>query len=174
MCITMSIEYFTVPGESLSYLWPDGKETPMSYVSDGVWSAEVKVPSTWKVVEYGFVLRRDGKIVRREWAGHTLNIPSSRKITSVEVRDRWNDRPSDAPFWTKAFTDVIFGGKAISTRRHFGDLTLIVAAPGIHRGEILALTGSGALFDVREKFMPLPDGGMLRVCLSSLDVGEYE
>jgi len=174
MRITVSIEYYTVPGESLSYLWPDGKETPMSYVPNGVWVTEVKVPSTWKVVEYGFVLKRDGKTVRREWAGHTLNIPSSKKINSVEVRDRWNDRPSDAPFWTKAFTDVIFGPKAAPGKRRSGNLVLAVACPQVRRGEILAVTGSGALFDDWKKYVPLAGGPFWRVTLDPKEVTEYK
>ena len=174
MRISISIEYYTVPGESLSYLWPDGKETPMSYVSDGLWRTEVNVPSNWKTVDYGFVLKRDGKTVRREWAAHSLNIPSSRTIKSVEVQDRWNDRPSDAPFWTKAFTDVIFGGRAVSGRRRSGNLALLVACPDVRRGEALAITGSGALFDDWKKFIPLSGGPIWKVYINPSEPFEYK
>ena len=174
MRISISIEYYTVPGESLSYLWPDGKETPMSYVSDGLWRTEVNVPSNWKTVDYGFVLKRDGKTVRREWAAHSLNIPSSRTIKSVEVQDRWNDRPSDAPFWTKAFTDVIFGGRAVSGRRRSGNLALLVACPDVRRGEALAITGSGALFEDWKKFIPLSGGPIWKVYVNPSEPFEYK
>ncbi len=174
MRIKISIEYFTVPGESLSVLAPDGKETPMRYVADGIWKSEISVPVSWKTVDYGFVLKRDGKTVRREWAGHTLNIPSSKKINSVEVRDRWNDRPSDAPFWTKAFTDVIFGPKAAPGKRRSGNLVLAVACPQVRRGEILAVTGSGALFDDWKKCVPLAGGPFWRVTLDPKEVTEYK
>ena len=155
MLLSFIVEYFTVPGESLSFVSADGKETPMRYVAEGLWQVDVNVPSTWKTLDYGYVLKRDGETIRREWSGHTLRIPSSRKITSVEVRDRWNDRPSDAPFWTKAFTEVIFGGKKAAAKRISGDLELFVAAPQVRRGETLAVTGSGSIFGDWKKFIPL-------------------
>ena len=159
MRILISIEYFTVPGESLSLVSPNGKLTPMSYIHDGIWKVDFSVPASWKTVDYGFALMKDGKIIRKEWSGHTLNIPSSRKISCVEVRERWNDRPSDAPFWTKAFTDVIFGEKTAPKRRALGNLDLLVACPHVRRGETLAVTGSGTLFDDWTKFVPLHRSG---------------
>ncbi len=48
MRIIISIEYFTVPGESLSLVSPDGKQTPMSYIHDGVWKVDFSpVISVW-------------------------------------------------------------------------------------------------------------------------------
>ena len=146
MRLRISIEYFTVPGESLSFVAADGQETAMRYVAEGLWQVEVNVPSNWKTVGYGFILKRNGETVRREWAGHTLNVPSSRGISTIEVRDRWNDRPSDAPFWTKAFTEVIFSREAAPARRQTGNITILVAAPGVRKGETLAIVGSGPVF----------------------------
>ena len=174
MRIILSVEYFTVPGESLCVISAAGKEIPMRYVGDGVWATEISVPASWKTVEYGFALKKDGKVVRREWSSHVLNIPSSKKIGSVEVRDRWNDRPSDAPFWTKAFTDVIFGGES-HVSRFTGDLALTVAAPGVRRGETLAITGSGAFFGEWTRFVPMSRKGVLwNVYLDSKEITEYK
>ena len=176
MLLSFSVEYFTVPGESLSFVAADGKETPMRYVADGLWQAEVNVPSTWKTLDYGYVLKKDGETVRKEWGGHSLDIPSSRKITSIEVRDRWSDRPWDAPFWTKAFTGVIFGGKKAPVGKCAGNLELLVAAPQVRRGEVLAVTGSGALFDDWKSFVPMtPDRAPLwKITLDAREGFEYK
>lgn len=175
MRLTISIEYYTVLGESLFVVLADGKEFPMRYVADGIWATEFNVPISWKIVDYGFVVKKDGQIVRREWSGHVLNIPSSKKISSVEVRDRWNERPSDAPFWTKAFTDVIFGGKDSAAKRTTGDSVIMVAAPQVRKGETLAVTGSGAKFDDWKRFVPMSRKGVMwKVTLDSKEVSEYK
>ena len=138
-------------------------------------ATEFNVPISWKIVDYGFVVKKDGQIVRREWSGHVLNIPSSKKISSVEVRDRWNERPSDAPFWTKAFTDVIFGGKDSAAKRTTGDSVIMVAAPQVRKGETLAVTGSGAKFDDWKRFVPMSRKGVMwKVTLDSKEVSEYK
>ena len=69
MRLTISIEYYTVLGESLFVVLADGKEFPMRYVADGIWATEFNVPISWKIVDYGFVVKKDGQIVRREWSG---------------------------------------------------------------------------------------------------------
>ena len=176
MRVQFSIEYFTVPGESLSLLSSGGKETPMRYLFDGLWQAETSVPATWKTFDYSYLLKKDGKTVRKEWSGHTLSIPSSRKFGEIEVQDRWNDRPLDAPFRTKAFTGVIFGGKATVTGRKTGNLSIAVAVPQVRRGETLAITGSGPLFDDWKRLVPMSagDGSVWDVTLDAKAPFEYK
>ncbi|HCQ72324.1 MAG TPA: 4-alpha-glucanotransferase, partial [Rikenellaceae bacterium] len=73
---------------------------------------------------------------------------------SLEIRDRWQDRPEDSPFWTKAFTDVIFKRKPASPKRS-GNVTFTVPEARIRKDEILAITGSGKMFDDWKKFVQL-------------------
>ena len=77
-----------------------------------------------------------------------------KKPSELEIRDLWHDRPADSPFWTKAFTDVVFSKKATTVKRT-GNLAFIVAASQIRRGETLAMTGSGPLFSDWSKFIPM-------------------
>ena len=154
MLVKVSIEYFTAFGESLVLVFNDGKEIPMQYVLQGIWMAEFKVPASARSLDYSFELRRNGHTVRKEWAGHSIPLPSVKKPSELEIRDLWHDRPVDSPFWTKAFTDVIFSKKATTAKRT-GNLAFIVAASQIRKGETLAITGSGPLFGDWSKFIPM-------------------
>ena len=153
MQVNISIEYFTNPGESL-ILKTRSREIPMNYVSAGIWTASLEVPSSLRSLDYGFELRRDGITVRREWAGHSTIVHSGKKPAVFDIRERWNDRPSDSPFWTKAFSEVIFNKKVTAANRS-GNLTLMVAASQVRSGETLAITGSGPLFGDWTKFVPM-------------------
>ena len=157
MQVNISIEYFTNPGESL-ILKTRSREIPMNYVSAGIWTASLEVPSSLRSLDYGFELRRDGITVRREWAGHSTIVHSGKKPAVFDIWERWNDRPSDSPFWTKAFSEVIFNKKVTAANRS-GNLTLMVAASQVRSGETLAITGSGPLFGDWTKFVPMGASG---------------
>ena len=154
MLVKISIEYFTAFGESLSLVLSDGKEISMQYVLQGIWMAEVKVPASAKSIDYSFVFKRNGHTVRREWFCHSVPVPTVKKPSELEIRDVWHDRPADSPFWTKAFSDVIFSKKA-TTAKKVGNLAFMVAASQVRKGETLALTGSGPIFEDWKKFIPL-------------------
>ena len=158
MRVRISIEYFTIPGESLVVVFKGGREVPMQYVLEGIWLASTELPASSRKLEYSFELRKNGSAVRREWSGHSVLLPTGRKPSVVDIRDRWNDRPADSPFWTKAFTDVIFGRKATVARRA-GNVCFLAAASQVRPGETLAITGSGPLFDDWKKFLPLSPAG---------------
>lgn len=153
MRLKISLEYFTSPGEDLFLNSSDGQSIAMEYVTGGRWEASLDVPSGVTALEYSFELHRDGRCVRREWGHHS--VPELVEATGVlEIRDRWQDRPEDSPFWTKAFTDVIFKRKQSSPRRS-GNVTFTVLCAGIRKDEILAITGSGKRFRDWTKFVPL-------------------
>ncbi|MBR4755726.1 MAG: 4-alpha-glucanotransferase, partial [Bacteroidales bacterium] len=154
MHLKISIEYFTTPGESLSLVFRDGRTIPMQYILDGIWGIDVQVPASPGSVEYSFILKRDGETVRREWGSHIIPLPSGKKPTTLEVRESWQDRPSDSPFWTKAFSDVIFRRKNTACKRK-GNLALLVPAATLRKGEVLAVTGSSPLLGGWKTFIPL-------------------
>lgn len=153
MKLKISIEYFTKPGESLTILFSDGKEIPMRYVLEGIWTAAEDVTARSGSLDYTFILLNHGNTVRREWTGHHIPLPKGKKPAELEVRDCWHDRPVDSPFWTKAFSDVIFRKKDVEGERS-GNLVFIVAASQVRSGEQLAVTGSGAMFGNWKKFLP--------------------
>lgn len=141
----------------------------MEYVAGGRWEASLEMPSKAAELEYSFELHRDGQCVRREWGHHSVPEPVVRQGSptiegagastcsatgALEIRDRWQDRPEDSPFWTKAFTDVIFKRKQYSAKRS-GNVTFTVPCARIRKDEVLAITGSGKRFGEWTKFVPL-------------------
>jgi len=175
MRLKITLEYFTTPGEELFLNLSDGQSIAMEYVAGGRWEASLDAPDSASTLEYSFELRCDGRCVRREWGRHTASVirlgsptvetsvpelaegavaSTGSATESLEIRDRWLDRPEDSPFWTKAFTDVIFKRKPASSKR-IGNVTFSVPGARIHKDEVLAITGSGKMFDDWKKFVQL-------------------
>ena len=198
MRLKISLEYFTSPGEELFLTLSGGKSVAMEYVTSGRWVASLEVPATLDELEYSFEVRRDGLCVRREWCGRQVALPpipepcpvpepvegpdaSTGSATGCApaadfvILDRWQDRPEDSPFWTKAFTDVIFRRPQVSKRRPStkrpGNVTFSVPCARIRKDEALAITGCGPLFGDWKKFIPLAAGNA-PVWEVSLEVGE--
>jgi 4-alpha-glucanotransferase len=158
MRLEITLEYFTVPGENLYLMLRDGDEIPMEYTSAGRWTASFEVPDGTDVLEYSFELRRGGKTVRREWRGRKVAFPATpagkrgsddeAAINEYLVRDRWQDRPEDSPFWTDAFWNVIFKSRtAYAYQSERGNVSLVVPDAQVRGDEVLALAGSGSLFE---------------------------
>ena len=204
MRLKISLEYFTSPGEELFLTLSGGKSVAMAYFTSGRWEASLEVPATIGELEYSFEVRRDGLCVRREWCGRQVALPpipepcpvpepvegpdaSTGSVASTGsatgcapaadfvILDRWQDRPEDSPFWTKAFTDVIFRRPQVSKRRPStkrpGNVTFSVPCARIRKDEALAITGCGPLFGDWKKFIPLAAGNA-PVWEVSLEVGE--
>jgi len=150
----ITLEYYTRPGESV-YLVKDGKSLEMRYIFKGVWAVELDVPATAKTIEYSFELRKEGNVLRTEWGGHKVQLPTGkRKDFVLDVRDRWMERPADAPFWSKAFTQVIFRRPSRKAPAK-GNVSFSIPFSQLRSDEELALTGSGPLFDDWKQFLPL-------------------
>ena len=69
---------------------------------------------------------------------------------SLVILDRWQDRPEDSPFWTKAFTDVIFrrpqGSKKRSpSSRRSGNATSSVPCARIEKDEAISGNATSAV-----------------------------
>jgi len=158
MKLNISIEYRTNWGEDL-VLCLGGKRYPLSYVSDGLWQGEVARVNASKVSEYGYEVVCGGQTVRTEWKKHILNLPEGAKPEVVNIYDRWIDRPEDAPFYSSAFTDAIFGRKPSKASKAPKDANVIiqVAAPSLRPGEVLALAGSGKALKDWTKVVPFDD-----------------
>ncbi len=172
MRLRISLEYFTSPGEELQLNLSDGKSMMMEYVSGGRWEASFEVPALKGTLEYSFALCRDGRCVRREWGLHpvaglveetvastgsaagSVGLSAGNAAGVLEIRDRWQDRPEDSPFWTKAFTEVIFKRRPFPVKRS-GNVTFTVPCARIRRDETLAITGGGRMFDDWKKFVRL-------------------
>ena len=168
----------------------DGKSIAMEYVAGGRWEASLEMPSKAVELEYSFELHRGGQCVRREWGHHSVPEPVVRQGSptiegagastcsatgALEIRDRWQDRPEDSPFWTKAFTDVIFKRKQTSPKRS-GNVAFTVPCARIRKNETLAITGSGKMFGDWKKFVQLKptDAPLWSVTLNVKEPFEYK
>lgn len=157
MRLNISLEYFTSPGEALFLILHGGKPMAMKYVAGRRWEASFEVPDTAGLLEYSFEVHRDGQCVRREWGNHKATLEGS-GISVWEIRDHWQERTDDSPFWTKAFTDVIFKRNG-SFVKDSGNLKFVVPYARVRKDEDIAIIGSGAMFDDWKKFIPLNETG---------------
>ena len=145
MKLNISIDYKTNWGEEL-VLCLGGKRYPLAYTADGVWTGEVARFNPEKASEYCYEVVRDGQTVRAEWKKHTLVLPEGIAPKTLTINDRWNDRPADAPFYSSAFTDAIFGRTSCPKKgksQKGANVVIKVAAPTVRPNEVLALAVSG-------------------------------
>ena len=145
MKLNISIDYKTNWGEEL-VLCLGGKRYPLAYTAEGVWTGEISRFNPEKAAEYCYEVVRDGYTVRSEWKKHALVLPEGVEPKVLTVYDRWNDRPADAPFYSSAFTNAIFGRKSCKVKGKApkgANVIFKVAAPAIRPNEVLALAGSG-------------------------------
>ena len=157
MKLNLSIEYKTSWGEEL-VLCLDGRRHALTYVADGLWKGEIARFNPAKSSEYSYEVVRDGVTVRTEWKKHVLAVDEGLAVKELTVNDRWNDRPEDAPFWSSAFTNAIFGRKKSSSKAVKGaNAVLQVAAPMLRPNEVLAIAGSGKALGNWTKVLPFND-----------------
>ena len=154
MKLNFSIEYKTAWGEEI-VLCLDGERHRLEYVADGLWQGEVSRTSLKENLEYGYEVVRDGVTVRKEWGKHLL--PKGLSAKTVNVNDRWMDRPADAPFYSSAFTKGIFGRGKSKASGSIKGVCLVVNAPIVRPDEVLALAGSGKELDNWNKVVPFDD-----------------
>ena len=172
MKLSISIEYRTNWGEEI-VLCLGGKRYPLTYVAEGIWKGEIARFNPEKATEYSYEVVRDGMTVRTEWRKHSLVLPEGAQPKVVNVYDKWNDRPEDSPFYSSAFTDAIFGRKAVKAAKapKGANVLIQVAAPAIRPNEVLALAGSGKALKDWTKIVPF-DGSQFPVWNLALEVTE--
>ena len=115
MKLNVSIEYWTSWGEEV-VLRLGNKSYPLSYAADGLWEGETADLKSGSV-EYGYEIVCDGRTVRTEWKKHSLVLPEGVDAKVITVHDKWNERPEDAPFYSSAFTNAIFGRPAAKAKK---------------------------------------------------------
>ena len=158
MKLNLNIEYRTNWGEEI-VLCLGGKRYPMAYVAEGIWNGEVARFNPEKASEYTYEVVRDGVTIRKEWKKHVLALPEGTKAKVVNIYDRWNDRPADSPFYSSAFTDAIFGRKAVkpAAAPKGANVVLQVSVPSLRPNEVLAIAGSGKAMKEWTKVIPFDE-----------------
>lgn len=153
MKLQLKIEYRTRWGEQL-FVRTGNREIPLEYIGSGQW--EGCIPDYAAGAEYTYVVKENGSVTRIEWHGHRIPALCSgeRKETcTADVSDKWNDIPSDAPLYTSAFTEGIFGrkkrrkkitahSKETPARRKNAGIVFLTDFADIRPGEVLAIAGS--------------------------------
>ena len=170
MKLNISIEYWTNWGEQI-VLCLGGKRYPLAYVADGLWEGEIARFNPANAEEYSYEVVCDGRTVRTEWKKHSLVLPEGVEPKVLTVHDRWNDRPEDAPFYSSAFTNAIFGRPASKMKKATkgANVILKVAAPSLRPNEVLALAGSGKALKEWTKVVPF-DASQFPVWTVALNV----
>ncbi len=181
MTITISLEYSTRWGESLVLNFGK-KEIPMRCTGLGRWGVTLKNVRAEALENYRFKVLRDGEVIRREWRHHSLPLSGAASSTSITIRERWQDAPEDAPFYSSAFTGGIFSrtaasagdpvgasasaktaasaqlvGAASKARGENGTTLLVVNVPVVGKDEVLCIAGTGEGMDNWRKMTPLDD-----------------
>ena len=124
-----------------------------------VWTCAVEryAPAA-QPAEYRYEVEREGVCIRSEWRPHTLRIPSREGVRTLRIRDRWQEMPSDTPFYSSAFTRGIFGrGKTGNPKKAAGNITLRVILPTLRPDETLAVAGSGRELGDWKRIVPMDD-----------------
>ena len=143
MTLLISIEYRTRWGEQL-VMRIGKRRIALQYADGGVWTGAIERYTQSEDTEYRYEIERDGACIRSEWRPHTLRLPAREGVRTLRIRDRWQEMPSDTPFYSSAFTRGIFGrGKTGNPKKAAGNITLRVILPTLRPDETLAVAGSG-------------------------------
>ncbi len=155
MVLVFVIDYHTVGGLRRGRCG-GGRRIPMEYRHDGVWQCRMALDAN--TVEYGYEVEYDERTIRREWRRHRQAIPQ-KEATRLSIRDQWSERPADAPFYTSAFTKVIFARPARTNSRcsNSANLELQVDAPTVRPDEVLAMAASAPELGCWQRFVELDD-----------------
>ena len=90
--------------------------------------------------EYHYEVWRGDKCIRTEEVPHHVDVSS--QVRKLVLRDRWQDRPANAPFWSTLFKDVVFRHEGTAPQDREGNVTFIFPAAEVRSDLAVALTGS--------------------------------
>lgn len=165
MSIIITLDYNTAWGEKL-FLCNGGKRHEMRYIYSGTWQIDMEI---MKDKTYSFEVWKNNTFIRKEWRGHIL--PDT-KAKVLNIRNKWQDRPYDSPFWSSMFKDVVFKRSSSSKSKSLKGNTIISFYNSeIRPDQVIAVTGSGAQFKDWKKFIVLDDSSF-PLWRASLDVSE--
>lgn len=149
MKIIFSLEYRAEWGQTLHITGPmetlgggcDDRAPAMHCSEQNRWSVELIVPDQTETIDYGYIVKAGGKVIRREACSHRMTIPSA---APCRVFDRWADMPADNYLYSAAFTGCFFARhkRAKAVKASKGDIVLCAAAPSLRSNHVLAVTGS--------------------------------
>lgn len=167
MRLIFEIEYHTQWGEQL-VLRLGKRKIALQYTEKDIWQGEVECRNRPERLDYRYTVERNGVTIRTEWHAHRLPLPVLQARRRLRIRDRWQEIPSDAAFYSTAFTHGIFsrtagtaGPAGPQTSSHSdahspaADVLLRIVEPSIHPDETLAIASAG--LDNWQRIVPLDD-----------------
>ena len=164
MKLLFEIEYRTRWGEQLVLLF-GRRRIALHYNEGGIWRGVVEHYTDRTPVVYRYAVERDGACTRTEWRPHTLRLPEETRARTVRIRDRWQEMPADASFYSSAFTRGIFTRpeaekksgprRAKSGQALLLNATLRLTVPALYPDETLALASDS--LDAWQRIVPLDD-----------------
>ena len=150
MKILFQIEYHTVAGEQLCIVGnqpqlgsgDESKALTMTTTDGYTHRAEADISQAASELSYRYFVRHADGSVRREW-GDDRKLRFDSHLASATLIDRWQDVPSDKPFYSQAFTDCI-ARRTPATIHSLkpGEVRISVEAPMLMPGQVLAICGS--------------------------------
>ena len=158
MTLNLNIEYRTTWGEEI-VLCVGSKRYALIYKGEGLWSVEIPKFTFRKGIEYTYEVVCNGVTVRKEWKKHTLSLAGCSAPKVLTINDRWNDRPSDAPLYSSAFTKAIFGRETGAASSDCGAANVLfqVSVANVRPGETLALAASSKELGAWSRVIPFDD-----------------
>ena len=154
MKVKIHIDYHTRWGEALYITGSlpvlgggDPEKAPMlEMTAPGVWSIELELPAWTSGFTYGFMVKADGRTLRREW-GEPHTFEAGKDVTTYHIHAYWQDVPDDKPYWTSAFVKGMLRRDFPDSplERRPGTVVFKVLAPMVRPGEVLAVCGATPL-----------------------------
>lgn len=152
MKVIFTIKYDTVWGQSLAIVgaipelgqWEEAVAPDMTFAGDGTWVYELVLSDQVSQLEYCYLVKSEGQVIRREWSrGHSVNLNLT--TNCYRLYDAWLNPPADLAFYSSAFTKAVFAHEKPSGVEPEGQklLCFSVFAPRVKRNQYVALIGAG-------------------------------
>ena len=156
------INYRTVYGEELVLnMMINGKQIQhkMTTVDGAKWFLDLEMTPESKHYTYYYSVVREGITCKTEWQiiKHQLNCTAER-ANDYTLYDTWHDIPEDSYLYSSAFTDCINHQQPAQVKSNAFSKTirLIVRAPQLREGELLAIIGSDPALGAWSKEHAIP------------------
>ena len=152
MKIIFNINYRTRWGEALYICGDlpvmgagnDENALQLNFLGGESWQIELDLDDLDGDFNYHYLVKAPGQPWRMEWGTPHL-FEFAKGVHAVVVQDRWQDQPSDKPYYSSAFVDGMlfrpFRSQPLRAER--GMLNVRVQAPMIAPDEVLAISGEG-------------------------------
>ena len=152
MKLTLNIDYRTNWGESVYVCGlkkgrakkENTELIKLTLIGEDHWTCEIDLPASTTAYEYRYSVRHENGSVRDEYGNSRVLRIGKEHGGDIVCYDRWQDQPSNKPFFSSAFTECI--NKRINAAKpetlRKDTVVVRISAPNIPQSMTLALVGS--------------------------------